>query len=707
MTFDDVDFSDPTPRVQAGTNGHHPLDTKISIVPDAIDTRTTHISFRSVLADIQNGRWRTQVRKVRAAYEKGGKDLANPIKKWLPAALFSGIFTAREDTQIESHSGLICVDLDGLDERLESVRDIIVADPHTVAAFRSPTGSGLKVIFRCSADKDDHLKSYRAAEHFVLTQFGLEIDPACKNVSRMCFVSDDPELFQADDATPLPPAPEPTEFKAPVESKTGSSLLAGLKPGDDYDQRANIPALLQQHGWTKWGRHGWMRPGGSQLSATWDKVPGRFYVFSSSTGFEPNHVYRPWHVYAHLEHGGDFTAASKALYAQGYGERVQSLPQSTSQAQSRGNPEPSDPLPSKGFMEFTLPEAGDSSILIGDRYLCRADGAIITSTSGMGKSSLSLQMATAWALGRPVFDGLRPNGPLRSLIFQAEDSEGDMAEVKLGMIHGFSLTKDEQSLVSERVRIITDRVHRGLSFYQELKRQVEIHKPDIVWINPLLAFIGGDVNDAEAAGQFLREQLNSLNEPPRFAYIIIHHTAKPPKEATTRRWNEVMYDMAGSADLTNWARAIISLRPADEEGEFNLVLAKRGLRAGFTRKAGEAGSTVEPTTTIGLRHSKDRLEVQGRAKSLPAIFWEHFEAAAPSKPKHSGRPAGTVFADIALAFPEGGSSAQGFRPIMRAAKELRPNIGTSTLVRIIDEAIEDGMLKADLSNPRAPKYYRG
>ncbi|MCZ7635710.1 MAG: hypothetical protein M5U12_06510 [Verrucomicrobia bacterium] len=58
---------------------------------------------------------------------------------------------------------------------------------------------------------------------------------------------------------------------------------------------------------------------GSGISASWDIVPGRFWVFTTSTAFEAQHVYRPWHVFAVLECGGDFTAAARRLVELGYG----------------------------------------------------------------------------------------------------------------------------------------------------------------------------------------------------------------------------------------------------------------------------------------------------------------------------------------------------------------------------------------------------
>jgi hypothetical protein len=111
--------------------------------------------------------------------------------------------------------------------------------------------------------------------------------------------------------------------RPPVESpKADQSLGHDVTPGDDYDFRADIPALLRSHGWKSSGgsEKYWTRPGKNRgISASWDVVPGRLFVFSSSTAFEPNHVYRPWHIYAVLECGADFKRAATELRRQGFG----------------------------------------------------------------------------------------------------------------------------------------------------------------------------------------------------------------------------------------------------------------------------------------------------------------------------------------------------------------------------------------------------
>lgn len=358
------------------------------------------------------------------------------------------------------------------------------------------------------------------------------------------------------------------------------------------------------------------------------------------------------------------------------------------------SPQP-NPADGRPIGSFLLPPKNDPSILIGNRWLSRGDIAILASTSGMGKSSLTIQAAVTWALGRKLFDGFDPHRPLKSLIIQAEDGDGDIAEVRLSLEHVMKPTSEEKAQIDKNVVIVTDRTHRGLGFRAELKRLLAIHKPDIVWVNPLLAFIGGDVNDSTDVGLFLREQMNSLNEPASFAFIFVHHTSKPPKEKAQRQWNEVMYEMAGSADLTNAARAILSLQATDKQGEFKLVLAKRGGRAGLTEKTpGVVNPGIKfdtPTSVIHVRHSTERFKTGD--SELPVIHWERFTAEATvNDHAKGGRPSNYNIKEFEEWIPATEEKAAPQQEIFRKV-ELHSDISKSGFKSLIYRAAENGLVR--------------
>lgn len=133
------------------------------------------------------------------------------------------------------------------------------------------------------------------------------------------------------------PEPEPAATSSPAEPGRASE---GLRPGDDYNQRATWDEILTPRGWTKtrsFGRRGfgWVRPGkkpADGISATTgmsDDDADRLYVFSTSTEFESERPYSKFAAYTLLEHAGDYAAAAKALSAAGYGDPIPEPPRLT------------------------------------------------------------------------------------------------------------------------------------------------------------------------------------------------------------------------------------------------------------------------------------------------------------------------------------------------------------------------------------------
>ena len=81
------------------------------------------------------------------------------------------------------------------------------------------------------------------------------------------------------------------------------------------------------------------------------------------------------------------------------------------------------------------PSVSDQSILLGNRFLSRRGSCLFAGRTGIGKSSATMQMALHFSVGRECF-GIRPNcdRPLTSLIIQAENDDGDLSEMRDGIL---------------------------------------------------------------------------------------------------------------------------------------------------------------------------------------------------------------------------------------------------------------------------------
>ncbi len=123
----------------------------------------------------------------------------------------------------------------------------------------------------------------------------------------------------------IKPAPQP------APAPTDSEWIGGVTPGDDFEAKTSWTDILTPAGWTFLYTDGsgtsyWRRPGKNQgLSATTGHADdrNRLYVFTSSTEFDQEVPYTKLGAHALLNHGGDHSAAAKALYAKGYGQRAE------------------------------------------------------------------------------------------------------------------------------------------------------------------------------------------------------------------------------------------------------------------------------------------------------------------------------------------------------------------------------------------------
>jgi RecA-family ATPase len=162
--------------------------------------------------------------------------------------------------------------------------------------------------------------------------------------------------------------------------------------------------------------------------------------------------------------------------------------------------------------------------LLGERYLCRGGGAFFVAPSGQGKSSLACQLAVEWSIGGDPI-GIKAAGPLRVLIVQGEDDQGDVTEMTKWILNaGFSTEK--LSMIGRNTHIETVNDVVGDKFIAVLDNFCNQWKPDIVIINPYTSFLGKEPKDDEAANHFLREGLTPLLHRHGCAAIIMHHTPK-------------------------------------------------------------------------------------------------------------------------------------------------------------------------------------
>ena len=150
-----------------------------------------HIDIYRAIDRIRDGSSKDLIGKVRL---EGDKDGRNSLKKLLPAICFSGTFSKRLDSSIIEHSGIMCLDFDGFrdEQHLHSKRVELMQDEFTYCLFTSPSGNGLKTLVRIPKDAKNHKKYFKSLEKYYACD---EFDTSCKNISRVCYESYDPDVY--------------------------------------------------------------------------------------------------------------------------------------------------------------------------------------------------------------------------------------------------------------------------------------------------------------------------------------------------------------------------------------------------------------------------------------------------------------------------------------------------------------------------------
>lgn len=262
-----------------------------------------------------------------------------------------------------------------------------------------------------------------------------------------------------------------------------------------------------------------------------------------------------------------------------------------------------------------LSEAGHNELLK-PAFLKRGGGLILNGNTGIGKSSLAVQAGMCWALNREFF-GIAPSGPLRVLNLQAENDESEIAEIRDGILHHLKLSAEELATVQERVMFVFDSGHAGAKFGPFLDEKLRENPCDIVFIDPALAYLGGETSSQKDVSEFLRNTIDPIIKQHEVGAFINQHTSKPSRGPEKDGWSagEFSYSSLGSVEWANWPRAVLFLRNIGFQDMFELMVPKRGGRLGWKDASGN------PTVSRHIIQNRTEVDSDGS----PFIYWREAE----------------------------------------------------------------------------------
>jgi AAA domain len=283
--------------------------------------------------------------------------------------------------------------------------------------------------------------------------------------------------------------------------------------------------------------------------------------------------------------------------------------------QSQEESKPKRTLLGASILDYAEREIDFSVNLLGNRWISRLAGGFIVAPSGHGKSSLVMQMACSWSCGRPCCS-IKPAQPLRIFIAQAEDDDNDTIEMAQ-MLNRMSFSAKELDLVRQNTHIEWLNDCTGRNFFGALNDLLKDWPADLLFINPYTAYQTEDVLDNAANAQFLRVELSRLLNNHHLGVLIVHHTAKTQfRKKDDFAWFDWMYDMAGGAVLTNWARAVLIIAPSLTPGTYKFVAAKRFEKIGWQEREYWFAHSVENNQMLWVPANSDQIASAKKAQAL-------------------------------------------------------------------------------------------
>jgi archaellum biogenesis ATPase FlaH len=284
----------------------------------------------------------------------------------------------------------------------------------------------------------------------------------------------------------------------------------------------------------------------------------------------------------------------------------------------------------------------DENCVIGNRWLCKGGSLLLVSQSGVGKSSFAMQFLVSLCTHKEFF-GIKAKRPLRVVMLQAENDLGDVAEAYQDITGGMDLYPADQRNLDENLFIYRDTNSVGHKFLESMRTLIELHRADVILVDPLLSFAGIEVADQKQMTDFLRHGVAKVLEDTGCILVAIHHTTKP-KSANDKEGQtiaDLAYSGAGASELVNYVREVgVLVRQPGEAPVFKFSLTKRRGRAGMKDFRGEFKGDIM------VRHSR----TEGKIK------WEYDDGTLSPEEQANQR-------NIQQTLPVGHSSnAKGSRP---------------------------------------------
>ena len=170
------------------------------------DEHAVDMTLKEFVKLLRGERWKVQLEEYQRLKASGRETEAKKLKRKLAALVIAGRCDgSHAETNLKQWSGDAMLDVDKCNGRVSEFLQVLKDTPGVKAAWRSVSYDGLKLVVRVEAESvDEYRMAYALVAWHVAQLLAFPCDMSCKNPTRPCFASYDPEAFFRPDTEVFP-----------------------------------------------------------------------------------------------------------------------------------------------------------------------------------------------------------------------------------------------------------------------------------------------------------------------------------------------------------------------------------------------------------------------------------------------------------------------------------------------------------------------
>jgi len=170
------------------------------------DEHAVDMTLEEFVKLLRGERWKVQVEEYQRLKASCRETEAKKLKRKLAALVIAGRCDgSHAETNLKQWSGDAMLDVDKCNGRVSEFLQVLKDTPWVKAAWRSVSYDGLKLVVRVEAESvDEYRMAYALVAWHVAQLLAFPCDMSCKNPTRPCFASYDPEAFFRPDTEVFP-----------------------------------------------------------------------------------------------------------------------------------------------------------------------------------------------------------------------------------------------------------------------------------------------------------------------------------------------------------------------------------------------------------------------------------------------------------------------------------------------------------------------